>query len=71
MTQLKVTVDRDRCVGSGQCALNLPEVFDQGDADGIVILLTDRPEASLSDRVLEAELLCPAMAIKIEEVDDD
>jgi ferredoxin len=71
MAQLKVTVDRDRCVGSGQCALNLPEVFDQGDADGIVILLTDRPDESLSERVLEAEQLCPAMAIRTEEIEDD
>jgi len=71
MAQLKVTVDRERCVGSGQCALNLPEVFDQDDADGIVILLTDRPAESLRERVLEAELLCPAMAIRTEEIADD
>jgi ferredoxin len=70
MAQLKVTVDRQRCVGSGQCALNLPEVFDQDEADGIVILLTDCPPESLSERVLEAELQCPAMAIKTEAIDD-
>ncbi|MFD8346243.1 ferredoxin, partial [[Kitasatospora] papulosa] len=31
---MHVTTDHDRCVGSGQCAMQSPEVFDQDD-DGL------------------------------------
>ena len=35
---MKVTVDQDKCVSSGQCVLNAGAVFDQRDADGVVVL---------------------------------
>ena len=33
---VKVTVDQDKCVSSGQCVLNAGDVFDQRDDDGVV-----------------------------------
>ena len=36
---VKVTVDQDKCVSSGQCVLNAGELFDQRDDDGVVVLL--------------------------------
>jgi ferredoxin len=44
-----------------------PEVFSQDDDDGIVILLTEQPAASLGEAVAEAARQCPSMAIRIEE----
>ncbi len=32
----RVTVDRDRCIGAGQCVLSAQEVFDQ-DETGVVV----------------------------------
>ncbi|MEO3873890.1 ferredoxin [Nonomuraea sp. B12E4] len=40
---MKVTVDRELCVGSGQCVLSTAQVFDQRDEDGAVVLLDDEP----------------------------
>jgi ferredoxin len=35
---MTVTVDEDMCAGAGNCVLLAPEVFDQREDDGIVIL---------------------------------
>ncbi|ONI69741.1 ferredoxin [Kribbella sp. ALI-6-A] len=62
---MKVTVDQDACIASGQCVLTTPEVFDQRDEDGIVVLVTPDPPESLSSQVREAAVLCPARAIQV------
>jgi ferredoxin len=64
---MKVIVDEDKCVGGGQCVLAAPEVFDQREDDGIVILLNEHPPADLAPAVHEAALLCPALAIVVED----
>ncbi|MFJ4675349.1 MULTISPECIES: ferredoxin [Kitasatospora] len=62
-----VHVDRDRCCGAGQCVLAAPEVFDQSDEDGTVVLLDARPPAELVREVADAVAACPAGAIRLEE----
>jgi ferredoxin len=64
---VKVTVDQDKCVSSGQCVLNAGEIFDQRDDDGVVVLLTDRPPADQAENARKAAAACPALAIDIEE----
>jgi ferredoxin len=64
---MKVTADQDKCVSSGQCALNASEVFDQRDEDGVVVLLNDNPSAEQAERTRNAAAACPALAIHIEE----
>lgn len=64
---MKITIDEDKCVGGGQCVLAAPEVFDQRDDDGIVVLLQQQPPADLDAQVREAALLCPALAIELDE----
>ena len=64
---MKLTVDEDTCVSSGQCALHASEVFDQRDEDGVVVLLNKNPPDELSDEVRKAAVACPALAIHIEE----
>jgi ferredoxin len=63
---LKVIVDQDMCCSAGQCVLAAPDVFDQREQDGVVVLLAETPDPSLHDAVREAASLCPAAAIRLE-----
>lgn len=64
---MKVTVESDKCIASGQCVYNASEVFDQRDDDGVVVLLNENPPADQAGPVREAAKFCPALAIHIEE----
>jgi ferredoxin len=60
---MKIQVDEEKCCAGGQCVLAAPEVFDQRDDDGIVLLLNQQPGPELYDSVREAAQICPAAAI--------
>ena len=62
---MKVEVDVPKCVGAGQCVMIAPDVFDQRDEDGVVILLDAEPGAELHDVVRESAMVCPAAAIRL------
>ncbi|MGX1972026.1 ferredoxin [Streptomyces kronopolitis] len=62
---MKITVDRDRCVGAGMCAMTAGEVFEQHEDDGRVVLLHTEPPERCADDVEEAEQLCPSRAITV------
>ena len=62
---MKVSVDLDRCIGSGQCAVLAPEVFDQDALTGSVILLDAEPAEAERPAVLEAVQTCPRVAIEV------
>jgi ferredoxin len=64
---MRVTVDQDKCVSSGQCVLNAGDVFDQRDNDGVVVLMVDEPGPDQADETRKAAAACPALAIHIEE----
>jgi ferredoxin len=64
---MRVSIDEDSCVGAGQCVLAAPDVFDQRDEDGIVVLLDEAPGPDLHDATREAAMLCPALAIHLAE----
>ncbi|MFG1606293.1 ferredoxin [Actinoplanes sp. NPDC049265] len=61
---MRIKADTDVCVGAGQCVLTDPAVFDQDD-DGIVTLLTDRPEGEAAEHARDAVLICPSQALSI------
>jgi ferredoxin len=61
---MKMTVDRELCIGSGECVFAAPEVFDQDD-DGFVIVLTESPDAH-AEQVLAAAHACPAKVIQVQ-----
>ncbi|SNY23497.1 ferredoxin [Paractinoplanes atraurantiacus] len=62
---MKVAVDRDHCIGAGNCAMTAPSVFDQDADEAIVILLTDSPPDSEQDAVQQAVDRCPAAVIRL------
>ena len=62
---MKVIVDQDKCVASGQCVVAAADVFDQRDEDGIVVLLDSAPPEELTADVRHAAAVCPALAIVV------
>jgi ferredoxin len=62
---VRVSVDQDRCIASGQCVRTVPGVFDQREEDGIVTLQEDSPPAPLEKDVRLAAAMCPALAIAV------
>lgn len=63
---MRVSVDQEQCCASGQCALTVPEVFDQRDEDGVAILLDADPPERLRAEVSDAAAHCPSRAITVE-----
>ncbi|HTJ70954.1 MAG TPA: ferredoxin [Actinospica sp.] len=60
---MKLTVHLDRCIGSGQCSMIAPAVFDQDQDTGSVILLDAEPAETEWNAVAEAVRVCPRQAI--------
>nr|AXL06064.1 ferredoxin [uncultured bacterium] len=61
---MKVHADPDACVSSGLCVLRLPELFDQSEDDGTVVLLRDEAEPDEESTVLEVVRACPSRALR-------
>jgi ferredoxin len=62
---MKVLAHQEKCVSAGQCAMLAPDVFDQRDTDGVVVLLNAHPRADQDNDVRDAADACPARAIEI------
>lgn len=62
-----IAIDEEKCCGAGQCVLVAPDVFDQRDDDGIVVLLDAEPGESQHALAREAATVCPASAITVTE----
>ena len=59
---LEISIDRELCMGSGNCAFWAPGVFDLDD-DGIAVVLD--PTAQAEDKIVLAAQGCPTQAIAI------
>lgn len=64
---MRVSVDRELCVGSGTCVFTAPDVFRQDDDDGRVVLVVDRPGPSMRESARSAVASCPVGAIAVVE----
>jgi ferredoxin len=59
---LEVKIDRDVCIGSGNCVYEAPGVFDLDD-DSVAFVVES--SAAPEDKVLAAAQKCPAHAITV------
>ncbi|WP_327139162.1 ferredoxin [Nocardia sp. NBC_01327] len=64
---MRVTADRNICIGAGLCALTAPAVFDQDDDEGLVIVRDAHPDNMTEPAVREALNICPSGAIAFTE----
>ena len=62
---MKVILEQEKCVASGQCVVAAMDVFDQREDDGIAFLLLDEVEGEHVEQVREAAGVCPALAIHL------
>ena len=62
LVALEISIDRDVCMGSGNCSFWAPGVFDLDD-DGIAIVLD--PTAAPDDKIVLAAQGCPTQAIAV------
>ncbi|MEU5085460.1 ferredoxin [Streptomyces sp. NPDC021356] len=65
---MRIDIDKDRCIGAGQCALAAPGVFTQDD-DGFSSLIPGREDGGGDPMVREAARACPVGAITVTEKD--
>lgn len=63
---MKVHADRSVCIGAGMCVLNLPEMFDQREDDGTVVLLRTEPDAGEMTKMRETISNCPSGALRLD-----
>jgi ferredoxin len=55
--------DRAACRGAGQCVFTAPDLFDQDDAEGLVLLLVPHPPADRLADARRAIVACPNGAL--------
>ena len=60
--RLRIEVDRDLCIGSGDCVATVPAVFELDDEGKARVI---DPDAATSDEILEAARNCPVTAILV------
>ncbi len=68
---MRITVDRDRCIGSGNCAFYAPATFDLDDELKVTILAgaDDAGQDAVSD-IRAAVEGCPVDALALHEGDE-
>jgi ferredoxin len=64
---MKVSADGDLCCGSGLCVMKAPQVFDQREEDGVVLVVDDAPPPDQHNAVRTAAAMCPTSAIELVE----
>jgi ferredoxin len=63
---MRVVVDHEKCIASGDCVAACPDVFAQDEA-GIVVLLDAEPSEELRTQVENAINGCPTACIDLNE----
>ena len=66
MKKIKIKIQKDRCIGSGQCTINSPKFFSQSEEDGIVELIETDAQMKFFEELSNVEELCPAGVIELE-----
>jgi ferredoxin len=68
LNRIRIEVDRDLCIGSGDCVASQPDVFALDD-DGKAYVLD--PDAAETEDIVEAATNCPVTAIFVIGEDGD
>jgi len=66
----KIVADRTRCVGGGNCVMSAPQLFAQGEEDGLVQVIKERPGPEDLAAAELAVISCPAQALGIIDVNE-
>jgi ferredoxin len=66
---VRIEADTGVCIGAGMCVLTAPDLFDQSEEDGTVIVRRAEPTEDEVAAAREAVQLCPSGALKL--VGDD
>ena len=61
---MRVEIEPDRCIASGQCVLIAESVFDQAEDDGHVLLKTEDVPTGDEEAARRAAQICPSRAIR-------
>jgi ferredoxin len=61
---MRINLDSERCIGSGLCALAVPDVFAQDDEGGSTVLPGHEDDGA-DERVRGAVHSCPVQAISV------
>jgi ferredoxin len=59
---VRIEIDRERCMGSGNCQFWAPGVFDLDDEGRSIVV---DPDAAPQDKILLAAEGCPTSAIRV------
>ncbi|MBB5077011.1 ferredoxin [Nonomuraea sp. NPDC050547] len=62
---MEIKADTDVCIGAGMCALTAPEVFDQSEEEGTVVVLVSPVPEGQEALVRRAVQQCPSGAISV------
>ncbi|GAA2601501.1 ferredoxin [Actinomadura fulvescens] len=62
---MRIVIDRELCIGAGQCVLSAPELFEQSDDDGRVLLRESSAKPAAEDGARTAAHLCPSGALSL------
>lgn len=65
VNQVRVEADLDVCIAAGMCVLTAPEVFDQNERDGRVVVRSGPIEPPQEEAVRTAVDLCPSGALVV------
>lgn len=65
---MRIFIDSDRCIGSAQCVVAVPAVFEQ-DEDGLSTVIAGREDGAGQSLVREAARACPVQAISLTQTD--
>ena len=65
-SKLKITVDRDTCIGDGLCCDDAPETFEMDDEQKATVKC---PVGDDRDTIIEAAGNCPVDAIRVEDTE--
>lgn len=64
---IRVLADKKKCIAAGLCVGREPAIFDQGEEDGLVLVLRDDVGAEELEGVVESARICPSGAITVVE----